>query len=60
MENDNIFKAIEAITMKHIVCYHVENNNYAFKLFTPLFGKYWHTINCEHVDEIASAIKFNK
>lgn len=60
MENDNVFKAIEAITMKRIVCYHVEANRYAFKLFTPLFGKYWHTIKCEYVDELASAMKFNK
>jgi hypothetical protein len=46
---DKIFKAIEAIIGKQIVCLHDESKWYAFK---TVQGE-WHTINFEHANEFA-------
>ena len=56
MEHDKIFKAIESIIGRQIVCFHTEANRYAFKLITPLFGRYWYTLNSKIVDDFAVKI----
>jgi len=59
-ERDAILQAIESITSKHVIYYHVEANRYTFKFFTPLFGRYWHTLDVSFVDEIAKSFKHIK
>lgn len=51
--NDQIFKAIERITGFHIVCFHDEAKNYAFKSFNEQLGSYWHTLDIGFVNGIA-------
>ncbi len=48
--NDQVFKAIERITGWHIVCFHQEAKNYAFKDFV---NQKWHTLDVGFVNGIA-------
>lgn len=48
--DDQIFKSIETLTGQHIVCFHEEANNYAYKIWST--GQ-WCTVNKDFLNGIA-------